>query len=48
MKNAEKYDQSKPVSYEEEVVERLENMEKNYVRSKVKLLHILERLAELR
>ena len=48
LKNAESYDQSKPISYEDEVVRRLQIMEKDVVKQKVKLLHILERLCELR
>ena len=48
LKNAALYDQSKPISYEDEVVNRLQFMEQDFVKRKVKLLHILERLSELR
>jgi hypothetical protein len=48
LKNAESYQQSKPISYEDEVVRRLQIMEKDFAKRKVKLLHILERLSELR
>jgi hypothetical protein len=47
-KNAESYDKSNPISYEAEVLRRLEIMEKDFAMRKVKLLHILERLSELR
>ena len=46
LKNAESY-RGKLDSYEEEVVHRLESMEKNFAKTKIKLLHILERLTEL-
>jgi len=48
LRNADSYDQSNPISYEEEVVHRLQIMEKDFVKKRVKLLHILERLGELR
>ena len=48
LKNADAFDRSKPISYEAEVVNRLQAMEKNFAKTRVKLLHILERLAELR
>ena len=48
LKNADSYDQSKPISYEDEVIRRLQFMEKDFVKKRVKLLHILERLGELR
>jgi|GEM_PF-1258016 len=47
LKNADAYTTSKEISYEEEVVERLQKMEKSFVKAKVKLMHILERLGEL-
>ncbi len=47
LKNAQSYQESKPTSYEDEVVRRLEKMDRDFARTKVKLLHILERLAEL-
>ena len=47
VKNAEAFARSKTISYEEEVVRRLHAMEKNFASARVKLLHILERLAEL-
>lgn len=34
-------------SYADEIVQRLEEMEKKFVQAKVKLLHIVERLDEL-
>ena len=48
LKNADQFDQNKPISYEEEVTHRLQQMDKNYIKTKVKLMHILERLVELR
>ena len=47
LKNAKSYDRSKPISYEDEVINRLQAMEKDFVKKKVKLLHILSRLGEL-
>ena len=47
LKNADGYATSKPVSYEEEVVERLQKMDRDFIKAKVKLMHILERLGEL-
>jgi hypothetical protein len=46
LKNSDKYD-GDHASYEEEVVHRIEAMEKSYIKTKIKLMHILERLAEL-
>ena len=46
-KNAESYARSESIAYEDEVVQRLQAMEKNFVQTKVKLLHILERLGEM-
>lgn len=47
LKNAEKFGAANPISYEDEVVRRLQKMERDVAKAKVKLLHILERLAEL-
>ena len=47
LKNAESYDETKFTSYEDEVVHRLAAIEKNFAKTKVKLLHILDRLTEL-
>ena len=47
LKNAGKYAQSKPHSYEVEVMQRLQCMEQDFIKKKVKLLHILSRLDEL-
>ena len=47
LKNAKSYDQSKPIPYEDEVVHRLQVMEMEFVKNRVKLLHILERLGNL-
>ena len=46
LKNADKYS-GEHSSYEEEVANRIEAMEKNYIKAKIKLMHILERLTEL-
>lgn len=47
LKNAEKFAAANPTSYEDEVVRRLQKMDRDFAKTKVKLLHILERLAEL-
>lgn len=47
LKNADVYATSKSISYEEEVVERLQKMDRDFIKAKVKLMHILERLGEL-
>lgn len=46
-KNASLYRQAKSVAYEVEVLNRLHSMEKDYIKKRVKLLHILARLDEL-
>ena len=47
LKNAAKYQDSRNGSYEDEVVSRLQKMDKDFAKNRVKLLHILERLSEL-
>ena len=46
LKNAQKFAAANPTSCEEEVVRRLQRMERDFVKTKVKLLHILERLTD--
>lgn len=46
LKNAARFAATKEHSYEREVVERLQRMEKDFATTKVKLMHILERLNE--
>ncbi len=46
-KHVSLYEASKPNSYEAEVLARLQAIEKNFGKQKVKLLHILDRLSEL-
>lgn len=48
LQNADKYEQSKTIVYHDEVIRRLQLMERDFAKKKVKLLHILERLSELR
>ncbi len=40
-------DPAKKHSYEEEIVERLDFIEKDYVKKKIKLLHVLDRLKNM-
>ena len=47
LKNAERFAATKDHSYEQEVVQRLQTMERDFATTKVKLMHILERLNEL-
>ena len=47
LKNSQLPDESEFLSYEEELVERLAKLERDYIKAKVKLTHILERLSEL-
>lgn len=46
-RNAELHERSQVDSYENELIRRLQTMERNYAKGRVKLLHILERLSEL-
>lgn len=46
LKNADTY-RGKQESYEADVIHRLTSLEKSFIQTRVKLLHILERLGEL-
>ena len=48
LKNAERWDDTRSMSYEEELVKRLRRMERDFIKSKVKLFHILARLEDLK
>ena len=47
LKNSKSCNLPEPFTYGDEVAERLQTMEKDFIKKKVKLLHILERLREL-
>jgi hypothetical protein len=47
LKNAKSCGLPEPFTYEDEVTDRLQTMEKDFIKKKVKLLHILDRLREL-